>query len=384
MTVDDDGTPCAGFRSCSSVTGVSDSGDPNATWNAPLELRCAQDKNLTRWGPPDYLFPVYFARGLPYDPPRPWKDFDGQWYAAISTDGCNYTHSETKKNGCDKGGQLQIYTSPRLHGMGSDWKYIGPMITTSSLPGNGRAYCEMPRGGCHVEFVTSGYIGAIPGDPRGGLTRVVTANQAPGNPSSTVYYIGLQANGSRFLDGQGKNEFSGAGEIGMVDWGAWRPAGNKSGVAGLSPVGGYAGGFTMARTLGSGANQVATPGRRVIVAWLSSMFKINATAEFKLNCQSLPQELSLGLGSAGEVVLKQAFVPELSVLRLAVVAFPSTRPATNVAGQQVEIVATMAAKASSVDGTVSLDVLLDPADAGSYSTVGVDFKRSLVYVDGTR
>ena len=195
VTVDDDGAPCAGYRSCQSATGLSDSGNPNATWNAPLELRCAENANLTQWGPPDYIFPVYFARGLPYDPPRPWKDTDGQWYAAISTDGCNYTHDYTKSHGCAKGGQLQIYTSPKLHGDGAAWRYIGPMITTASLPGNGQEYCGLgtPRSriaGCHTEFVTSGYFGSIKGDPRGGRTRVVTANQAPGNPSSTVYYIG--------------------------------------------------------------------------------------------------------------------------------------------------------------------------------------------------
>ena len=58
-----------------------------------MELRCANDTsgNLSGWGPSEYLFPVYYYRALPYDPPRPWKDWNGKWYLAISTDGCNAT-----------------------------------------------------------------------------------------------------------------------------------------------------------------------------------------------------------------------------------------------------------------------------------------------------
>jgi hypothetical protein len=35
---------------------------------------------------------AYYYRGLPYDPVRPWKDTDGKWYSAWSTDGCNGTN----------------------------------------------------------------------------------------------------------------------------------------------------------------------------------------------------------------------------------------------------------------------------------------------------
>lgn len=67
MTVDDDGTPCAGFRQCTSTKGLSH------PWDVPLELRCAQNANLTSWSDPIYIYDVYFNRGLPYDPTRPWK-----------------------------------------------------------------------------------------------------------------------------------------------------------------------------------------------------------------------------------------------------------------------------------------------------------------------
>ena len=99
--------PCAGFRQCGSNSGLTGLNPKANKWDAPLELRCAQNDNLTKWGPPDYIFPVYYYRGLPsallslplpaafctrlkcarnggrYDPTRPWKDHDGKWYATI-------------------------------------------------------------------------------------------------------------------------------------------------------------------------------------------------------------------------------------------------------------------------------------------------------------
>ena len=86
-TVDDDGNPCVGFRQCSSDRGVAG----GQAWDAPLELRCATNASMQAFGPNQYLYNVSFYRALPYDPVRPWKDTDGQWYSTISTDGCNAT-----------------------------------------------------------------------------------------------------------------------------------------------------------------------------------------------------------------------------------------------------------------------------------------------------
>jgi hypothetical protein len=138
VTVDDEGVPCAGFRQvntrthrlhctecttpltpadggagaqCGSITGLTGLNPKANKWDAPLEIRCAKNANLTEWGEPEYLFPVYYyrcsdlysprvespatrsreflaplsclpaicCRGLPYDPTRPWKDKDGKW-----------------------------------------------------------------------------------------------------------------------------------------------------------------------------------------------------------------------------------------------------------------------------------------------------------------
>ena len=73
------------------------------------------------------------------------------------------------------------------------------------------------------EFVTSGYFGSIPGDPKGGKTRVVTnndCNRGATNMGTPIYYMGTQENGGTFTDAAGKQEFDAPGEIGMLDWGA--------------------------------------------------------------------------------------------------------------------------------------------------------------------
>ena len=83
---------------------------------------------MTAWGAPDFIFPFYYFRALPYDPVRPWKDEDGQWYVAMSTDACN----ATKQKPCPGGGRLDLFTSPKLHGEGADWKQLAPMFTTNT------------------------------------------------------------------------------------------------------------------------------------------------------------------------------------------------------------------------------------------------------------
>ena len=70
VTVDDEGVPCAGFRQCNSLSGLTGLNPHAQPWDAPLELRCAENDNLTEWSAPEYIFPVYYYRALPYDPVR--------------------------------------------------------------------------------------------------------------------------------------------------------------------------------------------------------------------------------------------------------------------------------------------------------------------------
>ena len=91
---------------------------------------------------------MYYYRALPYDPVRPWKDYDGKWYSAWSTDGCNST---TKKVPCKLGGQLELLTSPALHGPNADWKQLEPMFTTPvTMSGKSKSANAIER-----EFVTA-------------------------------------------------------------------------------------------------------------------------------------------------------------------------------------------------------------------------------------
>jgi hypothetical protein len=65
VTVDDKGTPCAGFRQCTSTQGVTGLNPAAQTWDVPMELRCAKNANLTEWGPPEFFYPAYYYRVPP-------------------------------------------------------------------------------------------------------------------------------------------------------------------------------------------------------------------------------------------------------------------------------------------------------------------------------
>eukprot|EP00040_Diaphanoeca_grandis_P043581 m.9702 g.9702 ORF g.9702 m.9702 type:complete len:637 (-) comp7875_c0_seq1:107-2017(-) len=264
VTVDDYGIPCAGFRQCGSNKGTTGLNPEAHTWDVPMEVRCAENTNLTNWSNPIWLYPVYYYRALPYDPVRPWKDSDGMWYSAWSTDGCNST---TKQVPCAAGGQLELLVSPSLRGPTMDWKQLEPMFTTNVT----KSGAATQSGAITREFVTSGYFGGIPGDPDGGSTRVVTQNNA-----GPTYWVGKQANGSKFVPFWDK-----IGAVGHYDYGS----------------------LTMARTLGSDPNQVAKNGRRVLLGWIGGGSPAS---------QSLARDLSL----SSDYELLQAFVPELKMLRI--------------------------------------------------------------------
>eukprot|EP00037_Helgoeca_nana_P037818 m.17890 g.17890 ORF g.17890 m.17890 type:complete len:641 (+) comp9448_c1_seq1:4801-6723(+) len=264
VTVDDNGVPCAGFRQCGSSQGTTGLNPAAHTWDVPMELRCAQNENLTQWSDPIWMYPVYYYRALPYDPVRPWKDYDGKWYSSWSTDGCNST---TKKVPCAAGGQLELLTSPVLRGAGTNWVQLDAMFTTNMT----KSGAATAPGAITREFVTSGYFGGIPGDPDGGTTRVVTQNNA-----GPTFWVGKQANGSEFIPFWDK-----IGAVGHYDYGS----------------------LTMARTLGSDPNQVAVNGRRVLIGWIGGGSPAS---------QSLARDLTL----SAEYELLQQFVPELQMLRI--------------------------------------------------------------------
>jgi hypothetical protein len=268
---DENGTVCAGFRQCGSSRGTTGLNPKAQTWDVPMELRCALDGNLTTWGPPEYIYPIYYWRGLPYDPVRPWKEVgaggDGLWYSAWSADGCNASADHVlplnPRSICPKGGSLELLSAPSLHG---PWTQLGPMFVTTQSGG--------PRK-ITGEFVTSNYFGHLEGDPDGGASRVVTQND--GGPT---FWVGKQKNGGNFTP-----YWNNKGAVGMYD---------------------YGGALSMARTLGGDPNQVAVAGRKILVGWLGYAGGKDTAM------QSLGRELTL---SAGYELLQQ-FIPELQVLRV--------------------------------------------------------------------
>ena len=281
-----------------------------------------------------------------YDPFRPFRDSDGFWYAGVAIDGCNTT---TRAVPCAAGGGVELWRSPTLRGKGSAWRRHGPMLISNKTLWPGTTETR--------EMVTIDFIGGLPG---GAGWRVLLNNPYFGR-GSTEFFIGKQANGGA-LDVTTQS---------MLDWGEFthttpapvhaalptRPL--PVGVDALSrsmnlPTGGRLG---MVRTLGgSDPNQVAHPGRRVAIGAVTAAAGTNTSAvQGGAWAMSLPRDLSIlrvsatemrGPGSARQgsvVMLGQAFVPELQVLRRNRSTWSSTSgppEATLTAfGQQLEIVA---------------------------------------------
>ena len=119
----------------------------------PLPPRCARGYKLQSWakhwanlrpsigiyvqnlGPTGTFWatPVTFALRsinpswegghIPYDPPRPWVDADGQWYMGVSVDACNGTNT-TAGGRCPAGGRLAMWRSPALRGPRAAWRQV--------------------------------------------------------------------------------------------------------------------------------------------------------------------------------------------------------------------------------------------------------------------
>ena len=63
VSVDDEGTPCAGFRQCGSTKGATGLNPAAHTWDVPMEVRCAENlktsgSNLTEWSDPIWIYQV--------------------------------------------------------------------------------------------------------------------------------------------------------------------------------------------------------------------------------------------------------------------------------------------------------------------------------------
>ena len=162
---------------------------------------------------PDYLFNVSCYRPIPYDPARPWREADGNWYQLLSMDGCNAT---TRKTPCDAGGQLGMWRSPALRGPKAEWEIVGPVFTSADT--------VLQGGHLTKEFVTIDLIGTMKGDPapasgKASGTRIFL-NNVGGNGGGDGCCSGTTSYFPLVQESPGK-PFKQVGPQGMVDWGSF-------------------------------------------------------------------------------------------------------------------------------------------------------------------
>jgi hypothetical protein len=249
-----------------------------------------------------------------------------------------------------------LLTSPALRGPAARWRLLPQPLFAS----NWTVFTDTLGLTQHGEFVTAGYFGALPGDPRGGATRCLT-NNAFELSGDTAFFCGTQAAPGAPL----QVNLSDAGAAGLIDWGCAgpRPAGvNDSGrgVGALQPLRG--GPYKMARTLSpASANQVAAPGRKVMTAWL----------DVAASAQALPRDLSL---DAATGALLQAFSPELQALR------NSSGSPEDARGQALEVVADFFVGPGAAADAVFGLLVLASEDGADGVRVAVDLGRGIVTV----
>ncbi|GMI60365.1 hypothetical protein ScalyP_jg6725 [Parmales sp. scaly parma] len=378
----DDDLVCAGFRQCGSNSGVDEL--PN-DWDVPMEVRCAHDQeNLTDFsedptdGLYDFIFPVSFWRGIPYDPARPWFDEStNMWYHLIAMDGCNSTdvpRNTPDGKVCPSGGALYMWSSPALRGAEADWQPLGNVFQDNTT-------VLKDYGFLSHEFVTIDFFGTMEGDPSPAKdTAFVFLNNVGGNGGGDGCCGGTTAYTILSQPGGPGTEFeyleAGPGQQ-MVDWGSfkfrdtlenmktWKVTDPTEYLDGSSTRG-----FSMARTLGSEeSNQVTKEGRRVLIGWTGNPPFFD---DYAGSLQSLPRELSL----ADDYQLKQKFVDELQTLR-----GEEKKGKVSVGTSAVEVLATFPSSCGEAGADCGLEVLAD-GDASLVLRLNYE-DMGLITLDGT-
>jgi len=309
------------------------------------------------------------------------------WYQLLSMDACNATDAPRNVGGktCPAGGSLVMWQSPALRGEKAKWELVGPVWTDNTT--------VLKDGFLSHEFVTIDFLGSMDGD----LSKQIKVflNNVGGNGggdgccSGTTSYTILKqpaGPGTPF-------EKYGPGQQ-MVDWGSFTlkdpEAVLEDFASSLDLLTGTASrGLSMARTLGSEeADQVAKPGRRVLIGWTGPAPDSVYNGSSLGSAQSLPRDLSLDPSTSR---LMQRFSPELESLR----NWEShQRGGTNMtcgAGLVNEVVATFPAEcgiarnAASKYASCGLMVLGDGEvlDETSSVTISIDAARSLILVNAT-
>lgn len=386
VTIDDaTGDLCVGLRQCYSRVGLPG----GHSWDVPLELRCANitgsSNNTMQFQPPEFLFDVYFAKNLAFDPVRPWRGQDGRYYAVIAGDACNDTRSTLGK--CDLGSSALLWSSPALRGARASWRHEGSLLSTNRSVFQREDHGGKPATRRTVEFITPTYFGGLIGDTPEADTRVWMDSSGNGDGIYVQYFIGRQPAEGRPLE----VDWADQAAVGVFDWNTFvATPGGAVGAAGIEHEPSQPYTFGLVRTLGGDTNQVApTRGSQRRIA-------IGEVLRGPTNpvLQSLPRDLSL----SPKRELLQAFVPELESLRIhstAVVwnsrANESSRSTSSpvlLRGSQMEVVfrarlPSVVPLAENISSGVA-EIRFMQLGGGAYTSVVLDLGRMHVSVDGSQ
>lgn len=227
---------------------------------------------------------------------------------------CCASPRSTTTGECALGGEAELWSSPALSGSSANWTRTGVLFRSNTT-------VMGPNQPLNGTFVTPEYIGALPGDVTGRQRVLINSVVGDGCCSGApMYFIGVQpAPGAPLVV-----NFSDSRATGMLDWGTF-VAGAEAGAVVAS--GEPSAALTGVRVLGShSANQVLTPGRRVVVGG------VNGGKWPQQTSQGLPRDLSLS--PTGELL--QAFVPELQALRVEPATAPGATGLRMIQGQALE------------------------------------------------
>ena len=387
--IDDDG---AAFAVKSNSAGKA----PEKSGEFPYHAYRFTNSSNNAWSEPKVLFSYVTNRGLPGDPPRPWKDpRDNKWYALLSFNGCNESMvaQPSQKAQCPRGGEAKMWSSPALFGPRAKWTQTPSLLITNrtvldgenGLP-NRPSMTEMvtsdffPLQGhklVNAVYITSRYRGAGPINGSG----VKPDPDGPGEWNYLIAYVGHQA-----APGQPMTVLHRV----CLDWGSFV---RTSGWHGLDAATDAGTTFGIGKSMRSAEGKGDT-GRRILFAWMSNGYWDGHAANYEpegleIYAPGLPKDsLSLprDMTFAADGRLLQRFVPELERLRIA--ESYEQLPLTalhdgalvwlKTAGRQLEIFARFEVAGNCSFG---LHVLASKPSLTEFTTIGVDITDDLTFVD---
>jgi len=358
----------------------------------PYNLHRFTNSSNNAWEKPEVLFSFITNRGLPGDPPRPWRDpRDNRWYALLSFNGCNESMvaHPSEANQCSRGGEAKMWSSPALSGPEANWTQTPSLLITNQTVLDGTN--GLPNRPATTEMVTSDFF-PVRGHPLVNAVFITTRYRGlggsgvepdPDGPGAWNYlmaYVGYQA-----APGQPMSVLHRV----CLDWGSFVRTSGWHGLDAATDAGTtYGIGKSMRSADGRGDT-----GRRILLAWMSNGYWDGHGANYNpsgepIYAPGLPKDsLSLprDMTFAADGRLLQRFVPELQTLRMTETHERLQRTALSdgtpmwlkTVGRQLEISAQF-----EVAGNCSFGLyVLASNPMTEYTTIGVDMDDDLTFID---